>query len=105
MFRPAIALVAALMAAAPAAAANYTAKPASQAPDKVVGREMVWKCGADACTGSTAESRPLVLCQSLAKKAGRIESFLVDGRAFSAAELDRCNAGAKAAPVSALAAQ
>ena len=105
MFRPAIAIVAALTVAAPAAAANYTAKPASQAPDKVVGREMVWKCSAGACTGSTAESRPLVLCQSLAKKAGRIESFLVDGRAFSAAELDRCNTGAKPAPASALAAQ
>ena len=105
MFRPTIAIVAALVAAAPAAAANYTAKPAAQAPDKVVGREMVWKCGADACTGNTAESRPLVLCQSLAKKTGRIESFLVDGRAFSAAELDRCNSAAKAAPAAALAAQ
>ena len=105
MFRPAIAIVATLALAAPAAAANYTAKPASQAPDKVVGREMVWKCGADACTGATAESRPLVLCQSLAKKAGRLESFLVDGLAFSQAELDRCNSVAKGAPASALAAQ
>ena len=105
MFRPALAITAALLAAAPAAAANYTAKPASQAPGKVVGREMVWNCTADACTGNTAESRPLVLCQSLAKKTGRIDSFLVDGRAFSATELDRCNAGTKAAPASALAAQ
>jgi len=46
-----------------------------------------------------------VLCQSLAKRAGRIESFVADGRAFTAAELDRCNASAKGAKASALAAQ
>jgi hypothetical protein len=34
-----------------------------------------------------------------------VDSFLVDGRAFSQAELDRCNASAKAAPTQALAAQ
>ena len=105
MFRTTLAITAALIAAAPAAAANYTAKLASQAPEKIVGREMVWKCGAAACNGSTAESRPLVLCQSLAKKAGRIDSFLVDGRAFSQVELDRCNTAAKAGPAAALAAQ
>ena len=32
-----------------------------------------------------------MLCQNLAKKAGRIESFVVNGRAFAAAELDKCN--------------
>ena len=105
MFRSIIAIAVALIAAAPAAAANYTAKPAAQAPDKIVGREMVWKCGPAACSGSTSESRPLVLCQSLAKKAGLIDSFLVDGRPFSPAELDRCNAAAKVGPAAALAAQ
>ena len=105
MFRPLLAISTLMVAAAPAVAATYSAKPASQAPDKIVGREMVWKCAAEACTGNTAESRPLVLCQSLAKKAGRIESFAVDGRAFSSAELDRCNASAKPDPTSTLAAQ
>jgi hypothetical protein len=36
-----------------------------------------------------------VLCQSLARRAGHIDRFLVDGRAFSQAELDRCNASAR----------
>jgi hypothetical protein len=46
-----------------------------------------------------------VLCQSLVKRTGAVESFMVDGRAFDAAELRRCNAAAKAAPTQALAAQ
>ena len=105
MFRPLLALSTALVAAAPAAAATYSAKPAIPTSQRIIARDIVWQCGPAACQGNTAESRPVVLCQSLAKKAGRIESFLVDGRAFSAAELDRCNASAKAAPASALAAQ
>jgi len=53
----------------------------------------------------TDESRPAVLCQSLARRAGKIDSFLANGRAFTPAELDTCNASAKAAGGKALAAQ
>ena len=104
MFRTTFAL-AAMVLAAPAVAASYTAKPASPAPERIIGRDIVWQCGPAACQGSTAESRPAVLCQSLAKRAGRIDSFLVNGRAFTSAELDRCNASAKPAATSSLAAQ
>ena len=38
--------------------------------------------------GRDRESRPAVLCQSLAKRAGKVDSFIVDGRAFTPAELD-----------------
>ena len=50
---------------------------------------------ADACRGSTEASRPLILCQDLAKRAGRIESFAADGRALSAEQLAKCNSAAK----------
>lgn len=105
MFRPLLALTATLAAAVPAAAATYSAKPAIPTSDRIIARDITWRCGPAACQGNTAESRPLVLCQGLAKKAGRIDSFFVDGRAFSAAELDRCNASAKPAPTASLAAQ
>ena len=49
-----------------------------------------------AASGSTDTSRPLVICQDLAKRAGRLESFVADGRALGAAELDKCNARAGA---------
>jgi hypothetical protein len=104
MFRQLLALAALTLAAAPAAAATYAAKPAVPATDsQIAGRDMVWNCGPAACVGSTQNSRPLVICQGLAKKAGRIESFTVDGRELAAAELERCNASARTTNDSALA--
>ena len=96
---------AALLSAAPAAAATYSAKPTVPMSERFIARDIIWTCRPAACQGATAESRPAVLCQSLAKRAGRIESFLVDGRAFSAAELDKCNTAAKATTVSAASSQ
>ena len=104
MLRPIFAL-SALMAAVPAGAATYSAKLAVPASGRVIARDIVWNCGPDACQGATDESRPLVLCQSLAKRAGRVETFIVDGRAVGSAELARCNASAKPPETSHLAAQ
>jgi hypothetical protein len=95
----------ALIAAVPAGAATYSAKLAVPTSGRVIARDIVWNCGPAACQGATDESRPVVLCQSLAKRAGRIDSFIVDGRAVGPAELDRCNASAKAPKTSDLAAQ
>lgn len=105
MLRFALALSAIALTAAPAAASNYSAKPAAPVGGRFIARDITWNCGPDACQGATDESRPVVLCQSLAKHAGRIDSFLVDGRAFTPAELAQCNSAAKAAPTQALAAQ
>jgi hypothetical protein len=99
-------LVSALAAvAAPAAASNYSATLATSAHGRIIAREINWACAGDTCQGATQESRPPVLCQALAKRAGKVESFLVDGRAFSPAELDQCNGTAKAAGGKAAAAQ
>ena len=105
MFRPALALSALALAAAPAAAATYSATLAAPTTQRIIARDITWNCGAAACQGATEDSRPAVLCQSLAKRGGRVDSFLVDGRAFTASELDRCNASAKPQPGNALAAQ
>ena len=95
MLRPASALLIAALAATPALATNYSAKPAGEVGSKVVARQLVWTCGEGACRGATDDSRPAIVCQSLAKKAGRLEKFAVNGRPFSPAELDRCNAAAR----------
>lgn len=105
MLRPVLFLSAVALAAAPAAAASYSAKLAVPASGRFIARDISWACGADACQGATDESRPVVLCQSLAKRAGRVDSFLVNGRAFTRAELDQCNGAAKPGPDKALAAQ
>ena len=105
MIRLGLAFSVIALTAAPAAAATYSATLAAPTSDRFIARDIVWSCGPAACQGATDESRPAVLCQSLAKRAGRIDRFLVDGRAFSPAELERCNAAAKVKPTSALAAQ
>ena len=105
MLRSIFAFSALALTATAAGASSYSAKPATPTTERFVTRDIMWNCTADACRGSTQESRPLVLCQSLAKRAGRLDSFTVDGRALAAADLDRCNASAKAAPAPALAAQ
>ena len=96
MTRFAALFAAATLLAAPAAAGTYSAKPiAAPATSKIIGKDISWVCGPDACQGSTDASRPLVLCQDLAKRAGRLQSFVADGRALGTAELDKCNAAAK----------
>ena len=92
--------IAALTVAVPAAAGTYAATPASQSqPSRIVARDIAWTFNGTAFAGRTQESRPMVLCQGLAKKAGQLSSFTADGRAFGAAELAKCNgfaAGANA---------
>ena len=99
MLRPTLFLSAMILGAAPAIASSYSAQLASAPGGRVVARDIAWNCAGSACTGATAESRPAVLCQALAKRAGRVERFAVDGQAFSAAELELCNASVKARPV------
>lgn len=87
----------AALVGAPAAAATYTAKPAVQpASARIIARDISWNCGSATCLGSTQESRPAILCEGLAKRAGRLENFVANGRAFGSAELAKCNASAKA---------
>lgn len=100
----ALAFLAILVVAAPAAAATYVGKPTTPATEaKFVSRDIIWNNANGSYQGSTNESRPLVLCQSLAKRAGRLESFTVNGRAFADADLAKCNAVAPQAAEPALA--
>jgi len=105
MLRPLFAGASLALAAAPLSAATYFAHPAIPTSERFITRDIVWNCGPAACQAATEESRPVVLCQSLAKRAGRIESFVVNGRALADGDLARCNAFAKQSPASAVAAQ
>ena len=105
MLRSFLAISAIAALSVPAAAATYSAKLAVPTTQRIIAGDSSWSCGADACQGSTLESRPIVLCESLAKRAGKVDSFIVDGRAFAASDLDKCNAAAKPGAAKALAAQ
>ena len=100
----AAAAFAALLSPAMASASTYSAKPFAPAAKRLVAGGINWTCGPDACLGTTDESRPLVLCQGLAKRAGRLESFTVNGRALAASDLDKCNSAARGSTAPALAA-
>ena len=96
MNRVAVFFAAASFLAAPAFSATYSAKPAAvPATAKIIGKDIRWSCAGDTCRGSTEASRPVILCQDLAKHAGRIESFVADGKELSAEQLAKCNAAAK----------
>ncbi len=93
MNRAAAFIAAATLFAAPAFAAGYSAKPVTApATAKIIGKDISWSCAGGTCRGSTEASRPLILCQDLAKRAGRLESFAADGQALSADQLAKCNA-------------
>ena len=97
MTRMAALFVASALFAAPAVAGTYSAKPISvPASAKIIGKDISWTCGANGCQGATETGRPLVICQDLAKRAGRLESFTVDGSALGTTDLDKCNAKAGA---------
>lgn len=96
MLRSALALCGLACLAAPVSASTYSARLATPTSERFIARDIVWTCDPAVCQGATDESRPAVLCESLARRAGRIDNFVVDGRAFSPAELERCNASAKA---------
>lgn len=104
MTRTFAALIAATLVAGPAAAANFSARlTAPAAGQKIVARDVVWRCGPNACQGASQGSRPVVVCQGLAKRAGRLDNFIVDGRALGSEELAKCNASAKPSDAPALA--
>ena len=90
--------------AVPAMAGTYSAKPVTApASAKIIGKDISWACAGGTCRGSTEESRPLILCQDLAKRAGRLENFAADGQALAADQLAKCNSAAKGGAAPALA--
>jgi hypothetical protein len=89
--------IAALLAVpAAASAGTYSATPSAAASGRIITRTASWTCGAQGCTTATDSSRPVVICQGLAKKVGTLEAFTTDGRALAADELAKCNALARA---------
>ncbi len=96
MTRIAALIAVAALAASPAVAGSYSAKPvAAPTSTKIIGKDISWSRDGDTYRGSTEASRPLVLCQDLAKRAGRIETFVADGQTLSDEQLAKCNSAAK----------
>lgn len=94
------AALAATGASAQTASIYYVATPAvAPAKDRLMTRSTPWRLVNGNFVAAQAPERPLVLCQLVAKNAGQLSNFSVDGKAFDAAELDKCNAKAAVAKV------
>jgi hypothetical protein len=102
---PGIALISVLFAfaifgasASPALAsgAHYRAEPASPpTAERLVVRDIVWKCGASGCVAGKSNSRANVECSALAREIGPLRSFSAAGQALPADQLEKCNARAR----------
>lgn len=79
-----------------ASAGTYSATPATSATGRIITKTASWSCGDAGCTASTDSSRPVVICQGLAKKVGKLDAFTANGRALAGDDLAECNALAKA---------
>src|SRR5688572_10900962 len=85
-------------AAGPAVAAGVYYRAELDSPpsaDRVIVRDLIWKCGVNGCIAGKSNSRAATDCAGLARQAGAVRSFTVEGRALSAEELEKCNARAR----------
>ena len=80
-------------AAAPAY--SLTTVAAAPAGEKIIVRDVLWSCATDSCIANKANSRPAIVCATAARKIGKLNAFVVEGKEFSSDELAACNAKAK----------
>jgi hypothetical protein len=85
-------------AAGPAVAngVHYRAEPLTPPPaERLVVRDLVWKCGPAGCVTGKSRSRPVIDCSAFVREVGAVRSFSVAGRSLAPDELEKCNARAR----------
>jgi hypothetical protein len=69
--------------------------------DRLVAHGLLWRCTGDQCSAPSGNSRPLIVCQALARTAGPVTRFGSGEALLDAEQLARCNGATKAARVAA----
>lgn len=94
----ALALAGAVMALSPAQAlagngAGYSVTLAAplSAPKQAIINEALWKCAGDTCVAAGNGSRPVLVCQQVARKFGEVAAFTAAGSALASEDLAKCN--------------
>ncbi|MDG5489488.1 CC_3452 family protein [Sphingomonas sp. FW199] len=99
MIRLALLAAALVSAAAPAMAqsrAGYMAAPAAaKAGESFITRGVMWRCTDNGCVAPKGSSPAKVVCELAVREVGTLTAFAVDGLAFDAEQLAKCNAKAK----------
>lgn len=74
----------------------YAATPVSApAKPQLITQGTLWKCADGVCVANKAPVRDMILCQMVAQNVGQLQSFSVQGTAFDADALAKCNTRAK----------
>ena len=99
MFRAsllAIALIGPAVAVAQAATGYYVATPATTpVKAQLMTRSTPWRLVAGSYVAPRSPDRDLVVCQLVAREAGRLQGFTIAGAAVDATTLEKCNAHAR----------
>ena len=77
-----------------AGSTGYSVKlvtPLSAPRSEIVG-DVLWKCAGDHCLAADAGSRPVVMCQRVARKFGEVAEFRSTMGDLKAEDLAKCNA-------------
>lgn len=73
----------------------YSATPATApAVGKSVVRNLIWNCDGQACVAAQGNSRPAIVCATVARELGALTAFRAGEESFDADALARCNARA-----------
>jgi hypothetical protein len=62
--------------------------------DRLVVRDIVWRCEGASCVASAGASRTAVVCAALAREAGPLRSFAMGSQPLAPEQLEKCNASA-----------
>lgn len=98
LFTPALALAGAVMALSPTqamagSAAGYSVKLVAPlaAPKQAIINDALWKCSGDSCVSGGEGSRPVLVCQQVARKFGEVAAFTAGSTALATEDLAKCN--------------
>jgi hypothetical protein len=61
------------------------------APRQEIISGVLWKCAGEQCTAASEGSRPMLVCQRVAKIFGQVARFSTPAGELSSEELSRCN--------------
>jgi len=96
MLRTAVLLFAAAASPAVAQTPHYSAElAAAPSENPLVIRDSVWRCNGAQCVSGRSPRRHVLVCAGLARNAGEVRRFAVEGREFDSEQLASCNGRAR----------
>ena len=96
MLRTAVPLFAAAASPAVAQTPHYSAElAAAPSENPLVIRDSVWRCNGAQCVSGRSPRRHVLVCAGLARNAGEVRRFAVEGREFDSEQLASCNGRAR----------